>query len=57
MNVTYACNNHCTFCATGTRTQVHGHPPRQREHLEHYRKLGVTMVDFDGGERRSTPSS
>lgn len=55
MNVTYACNNHCTFCAVGTRTQVHGHPTRQREHLEHYRKLGVTMVDFDGGEPTINP--
>ncbi len=55
MNVTYVCNNHCTFCAVGTRTQVHGHPPRQREHLDKYRKLGVTMVDFDGGEPTLNP--
>ncbi len=50
MNVTYVCNNHCTFCAVGTRTQVDGHPPRQREYLEEYRRQGVRMVDFDGGE-------
>jgi MoaA/NifB/PqqE/SkfB family radical SAM enzyme len=55
MNVTYVCNNHCTFCAVGTRTQIHGHPPSQREHLEHYRKLGVKMVDFDGGEPTLNP--
>jgi MoaA/NifB/PqqE/SkfB family radical SAM enzyme len=55
MNVTYACNNHCTFCATGTRTQFHGHPTRQREHLLKYRRLGVTMVDFDGGEPTLNP--
>jgi MoaA/NifB/PqqE/SkfB family radical SAM enzyme len=55
MNVTYVCNNHCTFCAVGTRTQVHGHPPRQREHLDKYRRLGVTMVDFDGGEPTLNP--
>jgi MoaA/NifB/PqqE/SkfB family radical SAM enzyme len=55
MNVTYLCNNHCTFCAVGTRTQVHGHPPRQREHLVKYRKLGVRMVDFDGGEPTLAP--
>ncbi|MGE0321614.1 MAG: radical SAM protein, partial [Polyangiaceae bacterium] len=50
MNLTYACNNHCTFCAVGTRTQLHGHTASQREHLLEYRKRGVTMVDFDGGE-------
>lgn len=55
MNVTYVCNNHCTFCATGTRTQVHGHPPNQREQLLKYRKLGVEMVDFDGGEPTLNP--
>lgn len=55
MNVTYVCNNHCTFCAVGTRTQLDGHPPRQREYLEAYRARGVTMVDFDGGEPTLNP--
>jgi MoaA/NifB/PqqE/SkfB family radical SAM enzyme len=55
MNVTYVCNNRCTFCAVGTRTQVDGHPPRQREYLERYRERGVTMVDFDGGEPTLNP--
>ena len=50
MNVTYRCNNRCTFCATGTRTQVDGDFDRQRELLVKYRKLGVTLLDFDGGE-------
>ncbi|MDQ3035165.1 MAG: radical SAM protein [Myxococcota bacterium] len=50
MNVTYACNNRCTFCAVGTRTQLHGHTESQHEHLREYRARGVTMVDFDGGE-------
>src|SRR5690606_6092271 len=50
MNLTSACNNHCPFCAVGTRTQFHGHTESQREHLLEYRKRGVTMVDFDGGE-------
>lgn len=50
MNLTYACNNRCTFCAVGTRTQLHGHTGSQREHLREYRARGVTMVDFDGGE-------
>jgi MoaA/NifB/PqqE/SkfB family radical SAM enzyme len=55
MNVTYVCNNHCTFCAVGTRTQVDGHPTRQREHLQKYRAMGVRMVDFDGGEPTMNP--
>ncbi|HJL17662.1 MAG TPA: radical SAM protein [Sandaracinaceae bacterium LLY-WYZ-13_1] len=55
MNVTYTCNNRCTFCAVGTRTQVDGHPTRQREYLDAYRARGVTMVDFDGGEPTLNP--
>jgi MoaA/NifB/PqqE/SkfB family radical SAM enzyme len=55
VNVTYVCNNHCTFCAVGTRTQVDGHPTRQREHLLKYRDRGVKMVDFDGGEPTLNP--
>ena len=55
MNVTYVCNNHCTFCAVGTRTQLDGHPTRQREQLVQYRQQGVVMVDFDGGEPTLNP--
>jgi MoaA/NifB/PqqE/SkfB family radical SAM enzyme len=55
MNVTYVCNNHCTFCAVGTRTQIDGHPTRQREYLDLYRAEGVRMVDFDGGEPTLNP--
>lgn len=55
MNVTYVCNNHCTFCAVGTRTQIDGHPTRQREHLIKYREQGVHLVDFDGGEPTLNP--
>ena len=55
MNVTYVCNNHCTFCAVGTRTQIDGHPTRQREYLTAYRAEGVHMVDFDGGEPTLNP--
>jgi len=50
MNVTYRCNNRCTFCATGTRTQLDGDYVRQRELLVKYRKLGVKLLDIDGGE-------
>jgi MoaA/NifB/PqqE/SkfB family radical SAM enzyme len=55
VNVTYVCNNHCTFCAVGTRTQIDGHPTRQREILAKYRRMGVRMVDFDGGEPTLNP--
>lgn len=55
MNVTYVCNNHCTFCAVGTRTQVDGHPTRQREQLARWRADGVHQVDFDGGEPTLNP--
>jgi MoaA/NifB/PqqE/SkfB family radical SAM enzyme len=56
MNVTYKCNNRCTFCATGTRTQFDGDFGRQRELLVKYRKLGVTLLDFDGGEPTLNPN-
>jgi MoaA/NifB/PqqE/SkfB family radical SAM enzyme len=56
MNVTYKCNNRCTFCATGTRTQFDGDLDRQRELLVKYRKLGVRLLDFDGGEPTLNPN-
>ncbi|MFT3769696.1 MAG: radical SAM protein [Minicystis sp.] len=56
MNVTYKCNNRCTFCATGTRSQFDGNLERQRELLVKYRKLGVTLLDFDGGEPTLNPN-
>ena len=56
MNVTYKCNNRCTFCATGTRTQFDGDYDRQREMLVKYRKLGVGLLDFDGGEPTLNPN-
>src|SRR6185295_4137488 len=56
MNVTYKCNNRCTFCATGTRTQFDGNLDRQRELLVKYRKMGVRLLDFDGGEPTLNPN-
>lgn len=55
LNVTYRCNNRCTFCATGTRTQLDGDFDKQRELLVKYRKLGVRMLDLDGGEPTLAP--
>lgn len=56
MNVTYKCNNHCTFCAVGTRTQFDGDFTRQRELLVKYRKQGVVLLDLDGGEPTLNPN-
>jgi MoaA/NifB/PqqE/SkfB family radical SAM enzyme len=56
MNVTYKCNNRCTFCAVGTRTQLDGDFGKQRELLVKYRKLGVKLADFDGGEPTLNPN-
>jgi MoaA/NifB/PqqE/SkfB family radical SAM enzyme len=50
LNATYKCNNRCTFCAVGTRTQLDGDFERQRELLLKYRNQGVTLLDIDGGE-------
>ncbi|MCC6214727.1 MAG: radical SAM protein [Polyangiaceae bacterium] len=56
LNVTYKCNNHCPFCAVGTRTQVDGDLTRQRELLVKYRRQGVTLLDLDGGEPTLNPN-
>jgi MoaA/NifB/PqqE/SkfB family radical SAM enzyme len=56
LNVTYKCNNRCTFCATGTRTQFDGDFARQRELLVKYRRLGVKLLDIDGGEPTLNPN-
>jgi len=56
LNATYRCNNRCTFCATGTRTQLDGNFERQKEILVKYRRLGVRMLDIDGGEPTLNPN-
>jgi MoaA/NifB/PqqE/SkfB family radical SAM enzyme len=56
MNATYRCNNRCTFCATGTRTQFDGDFERQKEILRDYRARGVTLLDVDGGEPTLNPN-
>jgi len=55
LNATYRCNNRCTFCATGTRTQFDGNFDRQKELLIKYRKAGVALLDIDGGEPTLNP--
>jgi len=56
LNVTYKCNNRCTFCAVGTRTQLDGNFERQREFLLKYRRQGVELLDLDGGEPTLNPN-
>jgi MoaA/NifB/PqqE/SkfB family radical SAM enzyme len=56
LNATYRCNNRCTFCATGTRTQFDGNFDRQKELLAKYRESGVTLLDIDGGEPTLNPN-
>lgn len=56
LNITYKCNNRCTFCAVGTRTQLDGNFERQREFLLKYRRLGVELLDIDGGEPTLNPN-
>ena len=50
INVTYRCNNKCSFCAVGTRDGYDGDLGKQREHLAQWHARGVRLVDFDGGE-------
>ncbi len=56
MNATYRCNNRCTFCATGTRTQFDGDFEQQKAILRDYRARGVTLLDLDGGEPTLNPN-
>ncbi|MFO0550530.1 MAG: radical SAM protein [Polyangiaceae bacterium] len=56
LNATYKCNNRCTFCATGTRTQFDGDFGKQRELLVKYRRAGVRLLDIDGGEPTLNPN-
>lgn len=50
LDLTYRCNNHCPFCATGTHALPDPEPARRRELLVRHRKLGATALDIDGGE-------
>jgi len=50
VNLTYRCNNRCSFCAVGNRGQDDGEYRDQLEILAKYRAKGLTEVDFDGGE-------
>jgi len=50
LNVTYRCNNHCSFCAVGNRAGRDGDAGRQHALLEARHRDGVRLLDLDGGE-------
>ncbi len=49
-NLTYQCNNHCSFCAVGDRAPHHADTEVIRSALQRYRRDGFELLDFDGGE-------
>jgi hypothetical protein len=58
VNVTYSCNNHCTFCAVGTRTQVHGTlDATARAPRRSTARRASPCSTSTAASRRSTPSS
>lgn len=50
VNVTYACNNRCVFCAVGDRKRVHGLLGEQTRLVREAFERGVRHLDIDGGE-------
>lgn len=50
LNLTHACNNDCSFCAVGPRTQLRSLASGVRETLLEHRRRGSDAVEFDGGE-------
>ncbi len=50
VNLTYRCNNHCSFCAVGNRARLDAAAANVRSVLERHRSQGMRLVDFDGGE-------
>ncbi len=50
LNLTYVCNNQCTFCATGNRFKGHADLSHYLSLLTTHYQKGIRLVDFDGGE-------
>jgi MoaA/NifB/PqqE/SkfB family radical SAM enzyme len=50
VNLSYRCNNNCTFCSVGDRPRVDGDLALQLAHLRRARERGVRLLDLDGGE-------
>lgn len=56
INLTYKCNNYCTFCAVGNRLHENGDYRFHLDTLRQYRERGVDLCDFDGGEPTIYPN-
>ncbi len=50
VNLTYKCNNYCSFCAVGNRLYENGDFEFHQKVLREHRAEGCDLVDFDGGE-------
>lgn len=50
INVSYACNNHCSFCAVADRPRLHGLIDEQLRLLREGQAQGIRHLDLDGGE-------
>ncbi len=50
INLTYKCNNYCTFCAVGNRLYENGDFEFHKRMLREHRERGCDLADFDGGE-------
>ncbi len=50
VNMTYQCNNHCVFCATGDRPPIHSDTGKVKHRIKEAYENGVRLLDLDGGE-------
>lgn len=50
VNMTYECNNHCIFCATGDRPNIHSDTAKVKQRLVDAYESGMRLLDLDGGE-------
>ena len=56
INLTYKCNNYCSFCAVGNRLHEDGDFEFHQQVLREHRAEGCDLVDFDGGEPTLYPN-
>lgn len=50
VNMTYRCNNHCIFCATGDMPPIDADVKKTKAKLKNAFANGIRQLDFDGGE-------
>ncbi len=55
VNLTYRCNNHCSFCAVGNRIQEDLPLDEVKRRLLEHRAQGIELLDLDGGEPTLVP--